>query len=61
MEMEAAAVFGVATYRDVAAGAVLCVSDILDPEGWQPGFNQAAGRLEELLEPVIGALAPDGG
>lgn len=59
VDMEAAAVFAVATYRDVAAGAVFCVSDVLSLDDWKPGFDRVAGRLEGLLDPVIEVLASD--
>lgn len=57
VEMEAAAVFAVAEFRGLAAGAAFVVSDRLDPPGWEPGFHDEADRLRKLFEAGFDALA----
>lgn len=62
VDMEAAAVFSVATYRDVEAGAVVTISDLLDPEGWTPRFEETQPHLEALIDVVVDTvIADDGG
>jgi len=55
VDMEAAAVFAVATHRDVDAAAAFVVSDYLDAE-WDPQFDRAADHHERLVEVGIDAL-----
>jgi uridine phosphorylase len=55
VEMEAAAVFAVATHRDVDAAAAFVVSDYLDAE-WDPQFERAADHHDRLVEVGIDAL-----
>ncbi len=59
VDMEAAAVFSVATYRDVEAGAVVTISDLLDPEGWTPRFEETQPYLEGLIDVVVDTVAGD--
>lgn len=56
VDMEAAAIFAVATYRSVAAGAAFAISDILDPDGWEPAFDETTAHLTPLAESVLEAL-----
>lgn len=56
VDMEAAAVFAVAEYRDIAAGAVFTISDLLGPDEWQPAFDETATALEQILESTLEAL-----
>ena len=59
VEMEASAMFAVATYRDVDI-AVFAISDhLLVNEAWEPGFQSDALRtsLEALLEAAVDTLA----
>lgn len=60
VDMEAAGVFAVAEYRGVRAGAAFTVSDVLDPDGWEPAFDETGPHLERLLDPVVEALRADG-
>jgi len=39
VEMEASALFSVASYRSVRIGCLLAISDDLSRGGWQPGFS----------------------
>lgn len=55
VDMEAAAVFAVATHRDVDAAAAFVVSDYLDAE-WDPQFDRAADHHERLVAVGIDAL-----
>lgn len=55
VEMEAAAVFAVATCRGVNAAAAFVVSDYLDAE-WDPQFERAADRHDRLVAVGIDAL-----
>jgi len=57
VEMEAAAVFAAAEYRDRSAGAAFVVSDRLDPSGWEPSFHHEADRLRALFDAGFAALA----
>lgn len=50
VEMEVAAVLAVAQYRDVAAGALLTVSDHVGREDWDPQFHEARDHLEALFD-----------
>lgn len=60
VDMEAAAVFAVAAYRDVRAGAVFAVSDVLDVDGWEPAFDETGPPLERLLRYAVEAVRDDG-
>jgi uridine phosphorylase len=48
VEMEAATVFIVATYRGVNAGAMFVVSDHLGPSEWEPNSHLAEEDLRQL-------------
>lgn len=56
VDMEAAAVFAIAAHHDVAAGALFTISDVLDPDGWEPAFAEAREHLERALVAGIEAL-----
>jgi uridine phosphorylase len=56
VEMEASALFAIARARGVEAAALFTVSDLLDPDGWTPGFTVARPELERLLDLVRDAL-----
>jgi uridine phosphorylase len=56
VEMEASALFAIARARGVEAAALFTVSDLLDPDGWTPGFSAARPELERLLDLVRDAL-----
>jgi uridine phosphorylase len=53
VEMEAAALFAVATYRGVQAAAVFTVSDSLAGLEWRPEFHQTA--VQDSLEAMFAA------
>jgi len=57
VEMEAAAVFAVATHHDADAAAMFVVSDYLTPEEWSPHFEAATEDLYALGDTAIDALA----
>lgn len=57
VDMEAAGVFAVAEYRGLQAAAAFTVSDVLDPDGWEPAFAETGPHLERLLDRVVAALA----
>lgn len=57
VEMEAAAVFAVATHHDVDAAAMFVVSDYLTPEDWTPHFETAIEDLYNLGDTAIDALS----
>ncbi|MFQ6123681.1 MAG: nucleoside phosphorylase [Candidatus Heimdallarchaeota archaeon] len=59
VNMESAALFAVAKYRNVEIASVQVISDVLSEEGWQPAFNQVKVQcgLRVLLDVVIEALA----
>lgn len=48
VEMEASAVFAVATYRGVEAGAMFVVSDYLGPSDWEPKFHLTEADMRRL-------------
>ena len=50
VEMEAAAIFAVAKYRKVIAGALFVVSDNLGELIWEPKFHLTTKPLEEVFE-----------
>lgn len=50
VEMEAAALFAVAAFRDVEAGAMFAVSDHLEPDGWEPKFHATQEDLLALFD-----------
>lgn len=50
VEMEAAAVFAVAVYRGVEAGAMFVVSDYLGPAEWEPKFHLTEADMQRLGE-----------
>lgn len=56
VEMEAAALFAVAAFRDVEAGAMFAVSDHLEPDGWEPKFHATQEDLLALFELARDAL-----
>ena len=49
VEMEAAAVFAVAKYRKVSAGALFTISDYLGELEWEPKFHLSKRSLEKLF------------
>ena len=58
VDMEAAAVFALAQYRQVSAAALFCISDVLTAEKWVPRFHSKALRrgLTELFDISFEAL-----
>ena len=56
VEMEAAAMFAVAQYRDVEAGSLFVVSDYLDPGDWNPQFHRTTDDLRRLLDVSVDLL-----
>ena len=48
VEMEASAVFAVATHRDVEAGAMFVVSDYLGLSEWEPKFHLTEADMQRL-------------
>ncbi len=56
VDMETAALFTVARYRQVAVAGVLVVSDELTPTAWQPGFK-TAGFRDGRIAAIDGILA----
>lgn len=63
VEMEAAAVFAVAAYRQVAAAAAFVISDSLADLVWDPQFASptVAGNLQRLYAAAVDALAAPSG
>jgi len=49
VEMEAAALFSIAKYRGVEAGAIFTISDYLGELDWQPKFHLTDKYLEKLF------------
>jgi uridine phosphorylase len=56
VEMEAAAVFALAEYRDVDAAALLCPFDLVLADGWEPEREPTVEGLRDLLAPAREAL-----
>ncbi|WP_256685381.1 nucleoside phosphorylase [Halococcus qingdaonensis] len=56
VDMEAAAMFAVATYRGVEASALFTISDQLDPTGWEPRFAETQTHLERAFARAVEAL-----
>lgn len=57
VEMEAAAVYAVATHHDVEAAAMFVVSDYLTPDDWTADFERAIEDLYHLTDTAINALS----
>jgi uridine phosphorylase len=53
VDMEAAAVFAIAQFRGVEAGALFTVSDHLTPDGWETHFADTGDHLTRLLDVVV--------
>jgi uridine phosphorylase len=65
VEMEASALFTVARFRGVAAGAILVVSDELASFTWKPGFNDAGFQnnrkaMVEVMKRYVRAFGTPG-
>lgn len=56
VDMEAAAVFAVARHRGATAGALFTISDLLDPGGWEPAFDQKDPFLRDAFAHAVDAL-----
>lgn len=54
VDMEAATVFAIADYRDVSAGAVFTISDILANDSWMPHFHDLDEDLERAFDIALG-------
>ncbi|SFK74408.1 Phosphorylase superfamily protein [Halogranum rubrum] len=52
VDMEAAAVFAIAQFHGVEAGALFTVSDHLTTDGWEAHFDDTAEHLVRLLDVV---------
>lgn len=50
VEMEASAIFAVAEYRKVEAGAIFTISDFLSESTWEPKFHLMIHHLEKLFQ-----------
>ena len=50
VEMEAAAIFAVASYRKVEVGAVFTISDHLGELEWDPKFHLTTGHMAKLFK-----------
>jgi uridine phosphorylase len=63
VDMEAAALFSVARYREVEIAAAFVVSDSLAADSWQPGFHREATvrGVQGLVDAACRVLAADGG
>lgn len=59
VEMEAAAVFAIAEYRDVDAAALLCPFDLVMADEWKPKQGVTVDGLRDLLLPACNALGFD--
>jgi uridine phosphorylase len=59
VEMEASAVFAVAKYRNVEAGAIFTVGDSLGELEWKPKFHITEKYLKKLFKVAIEVLARD--
>lgn len=57
VEMEAATLFAVAQFRNVEAGAIFTVSDLLTDESWDPRFGDLDASLADLVEIAIRAAS----
>lgn len=59
VEMEAAALFAVATYRKISLAAVLVISDLLSPGKWSPKFRDPKVKkaLEDATDCALAVLA----
>ncbi|MFB6104569.1 MAG: nucleoside phosphorylase [Halobacteriaceae archaeon] len=57
VEMEAAAVFAVASHHDIEAASVFVVSDYVTPEDWTPHFEAATEDLYDLGDTAVDLLA----
>ena len=60
VEMEAAALFAVASFRGVALASCVSVSDTLAELAWRPEFHAQSTRegLQKLMHAAVGALNP---
>ena len=56
VDMEAAAVFAVAQHRGCEAAALFTVSDYLDPDGWDPHFEETDDHLAEAFDIALDGL-----
>lgn len=58
VEMEASALFAVAAYRNVEAGALFAISDLLGELDWAPRFDSDETRIaqERLFNVAVAAL-----
>lgn len=56
VDMETAAVFAVAQFHEVEAGALFTVSDHLTPDGWEQHFGDTGDHLTRLLDVVVEAF-----
>jgi uridine phosphorylase len=56
VEMEAAAVFAIAKYRDIDAAALLCPFDLVMTDRWEPKQGATVDGLRDLLIPTRDAL-----
>lgn len=59
VEMEAAAAFAVAEYRNVDAAALLCPFDLVMADKWEPSGGSTVDGLRDLLAPAYDALTGD--
>src|SRR3989338_6578775 len=57
VEMEAAAIFAVAKYRGVEAGAIFTVSDYLSEAKWRPKFHLTQKHLARIFEVAKNVLS----
>lgn len=56
VEMEAAALFAVAKYRKVEAGALVTISDYVEEHAWTPQFHSRGEQLAKLFRLALEVL-----
>lgn len=59
VEMEAAAIFAVGTYRKVSVTSVFAISDLLTEAGWNQGYHskEKLDGLKQIFEAAMEVLA----
>jgi uridine phosphorylase len=61
VEMEAAALFAVATHRGIDVAAAFVISDLLGDDEWHGQFHDARDNLGRLYRAALGTLTPESG
>ena len=62
VEMEAAALFAVGSFRGAGVSSVFAISDILSEEGWNQGYHsqEKLEGLKQIFEAALETLASNG-